>query len=113
MNQITIGSFRHVRGAWQGRLQTLGIDEPLYLAPVDPREGGDAPGWRIHHGDSAEGQSVGEGADRIGGPGGFHIAVRIDGPLFPRPIEAMLLHPRQGDVHHLVWSRPPEPSAGG
>ncbi|QNO27249.1 DUF736 domain-containing protein [Sphingopyxis sp. OPL5] len=108
MNTITIGIFRHVRGAYQGRLQTLGIDTPLCLLAVDPREGEDAPDWRVHIGDSAEGSPTGEAWNRLGGPGGFHVAVSIDGPLCPRPIDAMLLTAGRGDVHHLVWSRPTE-----
>jgi uncharacterized protein (DUF736 family) len=107
MNQLTIGSFRYVRGGYQGRLQALGIDEPLCLVSVDPREGEDTPEWRIHLGDNVEGAPVGEGWSRLGGPSGLYIAVLIDGPICPRPIEGMLLSPRHGDVHHLVWNRQP------
>ena len=114
MTQITIGTFRRDNGSWKGRIQTLGLDAPLYLAEVDPRENeGKCPDMRVHLGDNAEGFPIGEARHRPGGPGGFHIAVRIDGPLFPRPIDAMLLTAGHGDVHYLVWNRPPEPASGG
>lgn len=113
MRQITIGTFRLERGIWKGRIQALGVDTPLCLLPVDPRTGDDAPDWRIHLGDSADGFPVGDAWNRLGGPGGFHIAVQIDGPLCPRPIDAMLLTAGHGDVDYLVWTRPPEPAGEG
>ncbi len=113
MTTITIGHFRHVRGAYQGRLQTLGIDTPLCLVPVDPREGEDAPAWRVHLGDGAEGAPVGEAWSRLGGPGRFHVAVSIDGPFCAQPIHATLLTAGRGDVCHLVWSRSPAPAQEG
>uniref|UniRef100_UPI003A86472A DUF736 family protein n=1 Tax=Sphingomonas sp. GlSt437 TaxID=3389970 RepID=UPI003A86472A len=113
MKTITIGIFRHIRGAYQGRLQTLGIDTPLCLLSVDPREGEDAPHWRAHLGDSAEGAPVGEAWNRLGGPGGFPRRGVDRRPALPRPIDAMLLTAGRGDVHHLVWSRPTEPGKEG
>lgn len=113
MTQITIGTFRHDGDIYQGRIQALGLDASLCLAPVDPREGNDAPNLRVHLGDSAESFPIGEGRYRTGGPGGIYIAVRIDGPLCQQPIDAMLLSGGHGDVHYLVWNRPPEPDRAG
>jgi len=112
MNPLTIGRLHYIRGGYQGRLRALGIDATLCLVPVDPREGEDAPDWRIHLGDSEEGPLIGEARNRLGGPGGFHIAVLIDGPICPRPIHAWLVDSaRHTDVHYLVWNRPPTPDA--
>lgn len=104
---MQIGCFHPVDDGFAGRLQTLGLDVPLRIAPIADRANDKAPDWRIHLDETVDGPQVGSGwTHRSDGISGF-IAVQIDCPSLAQPIRARLQPSRrQRHVHVLLWSRP-------
>ena len=50
-----IGNFTRIQDGYCGRLRTLTIDVELTLVPANAGDGENAPDFRIHAGDSADG----------------------------------------------------------
>lgn len=103
---IKIGEF-HVRGdGFSGRLVTLGIDVALTLVPAPRNDIRNAPDYRVHADEDADGPEVGAAWKRTGERAGAYVALVIDDPQFPRPIRANLFRPAiEGEPHLLFWQR--------
>ena len=102
-----IGLFTRTADGFSGRLRTLVLDAELTLVRVETPDGGNAPDYRIHLGDSAEGPEVGAGWTRTGERAGEYIVVVLDDPSLAQGVRATLFQSgRGGRVWQLVWSRP-------
>lgn len=101
-----IGTFRQTAEGYAGRLETLGLDEPLTFVRAAPSDTENAPDWRIHLGDGADGPKVGDGWDHTGEKAGRYISALLDGPILPATIRARLFRSdkREG-LHDFVWQR--------
>ena len=109
---MQIGRFREVGSGYAGRLQTLALDVPLRLVPIQ-REKDKAPDWRVHQGDKDGGSEIGSGWTHQRDGGGSFIALQLDCPTFTRPLRANLVPARgEPDVHVLLWSRPARSKRG-
>ncbi len=102
-----IGTFHRTPNGFEGRIHTLGLDVDLVLAPADAGDAENAPDWRIRLGGVGDGAEVGAAWNRTGEKAGAYFALLIDCPMLAQPIRANLFQSgQQGDVHHLLWSRP-------
>lgn len=109
---MQIGRFREVGSGYAGRLQTLTLDVPLRLVPVQSDKE-KAPDWRVHQGDNGEGPEIGSGWTHERDGGGRFIALELDCPTFARPLRANLVPARgEADAHVLLWSRPARSKRG-
>ncbi|WP_448662489.1 DUF736 domain-containing protein [Sphingomonas sp. CJ20] len=105
---ITIGAFFADGDGFRGRLETLGLSAALTIVPAGPGGVRNAPDYRLHFGDGAEGPEIGAGWKRTGERAGAYLAIVIDDPQFARPIRANLFRPTiAGQPHLLVWQRAP------
>ena len=103
---IRIGEFRSIGDGFSGRLTTLGLDVALTIVPALPSDSKNAPQYRIHAGESAEGPEVGAGWKHDGKRAGAFVVLQIDDPQLPRPIRASLFRPAtEGEPHPLFWQR--------
>ena len=103
---IKIGEFHVAGDGFSGRLVTLGIDVALTLVPATPSESRNAPDYRVHADEDADGPEVGAAWKRTGERAGAYVAVVIDDPQFSRPIRANLFRPGiEGQPHLLFWQR--------
>lgn len=103
---IRIGEFRAHGDSYSGRLVTLGIDVALTIAPAPRSDVRNAPDYRVHADEDADGPEVGAGWKRTGEKAGAYVAIVIDDPQFPRPIRANLFRPTvEGEPHLLLWQR--------
>ena len=102
-----IGVFTTTANGYSGRLKTLTLDVELTLVPANAGDGENAPDFRIHAGDSADGPEVGAAWKRTGKKAGDFIALLIDDPVFSHPIRANLFQADEtGSVFDLLWNRP-------
>jgi uncharacterized protein (DUF736 family) len=103
---IKIGEFHAQGDGYSGRLVTLGIDVALTLVPAPRSDTANAPDYRVHADEDADGPEVGAAWKRTGERAGAYVAVVIDDPQFPRPIRANLFRPAiDGQPHLLFWQR--------
>jgi uncharacterized protein (DUF736 family) len=103
---IRIGEFRAQGDGYSGRLVTLGIDVALTIVPAARSDVKNAPDYRVHADEDADGPEVGAGWKRTGEKAGAYLAIVIDDPQFPRPIRANLFRPViEGEPHLLLWQR--------
>lgn len=101
-----IGSFTRTTGGYSGRLRTLTLDVELTLVTVDKGDAENAPDYRIHLGDDADGPEVGAGWKHTGKKSGAYVALLIDDPVFTQPIRANLFQTdADGSTFHLLWNR--------
>ncbi len=103
---IRIGEF-YVRGdIYSGHLVTLGVDAAVTIVPAAHSETRNAPDYRVHAGEDAEGPEIGAGWKRTGERAGAYIAITVDDPFLPRAIRANLFRPAvEGEPHLLFWQR--------
>lgn len=102
-----IGVFTRTADGYNGRLRTLTFDVELTLVPANAGDGENAPDYRIHLGDSADGPEVGAGWKRTGEKAGAYVSLLIDDPVFTQPIRANLFQAEAtGANFHLLWNRP-------
>ena len=102
-----IGTFTRGKDGFSGHLQTLTLNVELTIVPADRGDADNAPDYRIHAGDDADGPEVGAGWTRTGEKAGEYVSVLIDDPAFAQPIHANLFKSnREGNAYHLLWSRP-------
>ena len=103
---IKIGEFIARGDGFSGRLVTLGIDVALTLVPATRRDIPNAPDYRVHADEDADGPEVGAAWKRTGERAGAYVAIVIDDPQFHRPIRANLFRPAiDGEPHLLFWQR--------
>lgn len=109
---MQIGRFHKIGVGYAGRLQTLALDVPLRLVPIQSDKE-KAPDWRVHQGDNGEGPEIGSGWTHERDGGSNFIALQLDCPTFARPLRANLV-PALGesDAHVLLWSRPARSKRG-
>ena len=87
--------------------RTLTIDVELTLVPANAGDGENAPDFRIHAGDSADGPEVGAAWKRTGEKAGAYVSLLIDDPVFTQPIRANLFQAEaKGSSFNLLWNRP-------
>jgi uncharacterized protein (DUF736 family) len=102
-----IGNFTRTQDGYYGRLRTLTIDVELTLVPANAGDGENAPDFRIHAGDSADGPEVGAAWKRTGEKAGAYVSLLIDDPVFTQPIRANLFQAEaKGSSFNLLWNRP-------
>ncbi len=103
---IRIGEF-HARGeVYTGRFVTLGIDAALTIVPAAHSDTKNAPDYRVHAGEDADGPEIGAGWKRTGERAGPYVAITIDDPFLARPVRANLFRPAvEGEAHLLFWQR--------
>jgi len=105
---IKIGEFNPREDGFSGWLATIGLDAVLTIVPAAPSDTKNAPDYRVHAGEDAEGPEVGAGWKHTGRKAGPYIALVIDDPSLPRPIRASLFRPAiEGQPHLLFWQRNP------
>ncbi|MEZ0242348.1 MAG: DUF736 domain-containing protein [Sphingomonas sp.] len=103
---IMIGEFQARGDGFSGRLTTLAIDAAVTIVPAAHSEAKNAPDYRVHAGEGADGPEIGAGWKRTGARAGAYIAVVIDDPQLPRAIRANLFRPAiEGQPHLLFWQR--------
>jgi len=108
-----IGSFTRTTGGYSGRLRTLTLDVELTLVTLDKSDAENAPDYRIHLGDDADGPEVGAGWKHSGKKAGAYVALLIDDPVFTQPIRANLFQAdANGSTFHLLWNRRSRRKAG-
>jgi len=101
-----IGSFTRTTGGYTGRLRTLTLDVELTLVTLDKSDAENAPDYRIHLGDDADGPEVGAGWKHSSKKAGAYVALLIDDPVFTQPIRANLFQTdADGSTFHLLWNR--------
>ncbi len=104
-----IGVFTRTAAGYSGRLHTLTLDVELSLVPASSGDGENAPDFRIHLGESADGPEVGAGWKRTGEKAGAYVSLLIDDPVFAQPIRANLFQTEaKGSRFHSIWNRPPK-----
>ena len=103
---INIGEFNERGDGFVGRLETFAIGASLTIVPATRSDIRNAPDYRVHVGETANGPEVGAGWKRTGEKAGAYVAIVIDDPVFPRPIRANLFRPSvEGQPHLLFWQR--------
>lgn len=103
---IRIGEFSSSGEGYRGRLILLGVEAELTLVPVAEAAAPNAPNYRIHADDSAEGREVGAAWMHHSERAGAYLALRIDDPQWPRAIRANLFRPTaESGPHQLFWQR--------
>ena len=108
-----IGSFKRTTGGYSGRLRTLTLDVELALVTLDKSDAENAPDYRIHLGEDADGPEVGAGWKHSGKKAGAYVALLIDDPVFTQPIRANLFQAdADGSTFHLLWNRRSRRKAG-
>jgi len=108
-----IGSFTRTTGGYSGRLRTLTLDVELTLVTLGKSDAENAPDYRIHLGEDADGPEIGAGWKHSGKKAGAYVALLIDDPIFTQPIRANLFQAdADGSAFHLLWSRRSRRKAG-
>eukprot|EP01037_Dinobryon_pediforme_P001384 gene1383-1405_t len=85
-----IGYFTRTQDSYWGRLRTLTIDVELPLVPANAGDGENAPDFRIHAGECADGPEVGAAWKRAGEKAGAYVSLLIADPVFMQPIHPNL-----------------------
>ena len=102
-----IGEFIRTKSGYSGRIRTLALDAALVLVPAEHSDTENAPDYRVHLGDDADGPEVGAGWKRTGEKAGEYVSLLIDDPALAQPIRANLF--RSTDDHATWvpnWNRP-------
>jgi uncharacterized protein (DUF736 family) len=103
---IRIGEFREQGYGYSGRLEMLGIQAEVTIVPATRSDIRNAPDYRVHAGEDADGPEIGAAWKRTGERAGAYLAVVVDDPQFPRPVRANLFRPTiEGQPHLLFWQR--------
>ncbi len=85
-----IGEFTRTKSGYGGRIRTLALDAALVLVPAEHSDAENAPDYRVHLGDDADGPEVGAGWKRTGEKAGEYVSLQLDDPTFAQPIRANL-----------------------
>lgn len=102
-----IGLFTRTRNGYAGRIRTLGLDTELVLVPAEHSDADNAPDYRIHLGDEADGPEIGAAWKRTGEKAGDYVSLQIDDPTFGQPIRANLFQSADDrSAWGLNWNRP-------
>jgi len=102
-----IGDFARTADGYSGRLRTLTLDVELTLVPANSGDGENAPDFRIHPGENADGPEVGAAWKRAAKKAGEYVSLLIDDPAFAPPIRANLFRVEAAESgFHSVWNRP-------
>ena len=104
-----IGEFTRTKNGYGGRIRTLVLDAALVLVPAEHSDAENAPDYRVHLGDDADGPEVGAGWKRTGEKAGDYVSLQIDDPTFGHPIRANLFQSADDkSAWGLHWNRPPK-----
>ena len=77
-----IGEFTRTKSGFGGRIRTLALDAALVLVPAEHSDAENAPDYRVHLGDDADGPEVGAGWKRTGEKAGEYVSLQLDDPTF-------------------------------
>lgn len=103
---IRIGEFNVQDEGFSGRVDTIIFGAALTIVPAARSDAKNAPDYRVHAGEDADGPEIGAGWKRTGERAGAYVAIVIDDPLLPRAIRANLFRPAiEGQPHLLFWQR--------
>lgn len=103
---IRIGALHERGDGYSGRLETLGLTVAVTIVPAARTDIRNAPDYRVHAGEDADGPEIGAAWKRTGERAGAYLAVVVDDPQFTRPLRANLFRPTsQGQPHLLFWQR--------
>lgn len=102
-----IGEFTRTKSGYCGRIRTLAVDAALVLVPAEHSDAENAPDYRVHLGDDADGPEVGAGWKRTGEKAGEYVSLQLDDPTFAQPIRANLFQSADDkSASGLYWNRP-------
>lgn len=102
-----IGEFTRTKNGYGGRIRTLALDATLVLVPAEHSDAENAPDYRVHLGDDADGPEVGAGWKRTGEKAGEYVSLQLDDPTFAQPIRANLFQSADDKSSWgLYWNRP-------
>jgi uncharacterized protein (DUF736 family) len=102
-----IGEFTRTKSGYGGRIRTLALDAALVIVPAEHSDAENAPDYRVHLGDDADGPEVGAGWKRTGEKAGEYVSLQLDDPTFAQPIRANLFQsPDDKSAWGLYWNRP-------
>lgn len=94
----TIGTFKKQDGEFHGTLETLTINRPLTIRPVE-QKANKGPDFRVYAG-AAE---IGAAWSKTSEAKKEYLSVKLDDPSFASPILCRLIGTADG--HQLIWSR--------
>lgn len=102
-----IGQFTRTKSGYVGHIRTLFLDAAVTLVPAESSDTENAPDYRIHLGEDANGPEIGAGWKRTGEKAGKYVSLQLDDPALDRPIRTNLF---QSDADQgawvLQWNRP-------
>ena len=99
-----IGTFAPTKdGGWIGTIRTLAIDAKVRLVPNDNRTSKRAPAFRVFVGSARVGEAW---EAKTGGLNPKeYLKVKMDDPVFSKPIDAAMFVSENVDAAQLLWSR--------
>ena len=104
-----IGEFTRTKSGYGGRIRTLALDAALVLVPAEHSDAENAPDYRVHLGNDADGPEVGAGWKRTGEKAGDYLALQMDDPTLGQPLRANLFQSSDDkSAWGLHWNRPPK-----
>ena len=80
-----IGEFTRGKSGFTGRIRTIALDVELAIVPSEPSDAENMPDYRVRIGDE-DGPEAGVGWKRTGERAGEYIALLIDDPTLPQPV---------------------------
>ena len=107
-----IGEFIRSETGYSGRVRTLTLDLDVSIVLAEPSDTGNAPDYRLHHGEGDEARNIGAVWKRAGEKAGNYLSVLIDDPMLYHPIRASLFqNGSDGSSWSLHWNRSPKRGA--
>ena len=101
-----IGRFTRTKTGYAGHIRTLLLDAAVTLVPAESSDAENAPDYRVHLGEDANGPEIGAGWKRTGEKAGKYVSLQLDDPTFNHPIRANLFQADDEETWVLQWSRP-------
>lgn len=101
-----IGQFTRTKSGYAGHIRTLFLDAAVTLVPAESSDAENAPDYRIHLGENADGPEIGAGWKRTGEKAGKYVSLQLDDPALGRPIRANLFQSDDEGAWVLQWNRP-------
>jgi uncharacterized protein (DUF736 family) len=102
-----IGRFTRTKTGYVGHIRTLLLDAAVTLVPAESSDAENAPDYRVHLGEDANGPEIGAGWNRTGEKAGKYVSLQLDDPAFGHPIRANLFQADDENTWVLQWTRPP------
>jgi len=103
-----IGDFIRGETGFAGRIHTLLLDPEASILPAEPSKAGNAPDYRLYHGEGDAAREIGAAWTHTGEKAGDYLSVEIDDPMLAHPIRANLFRDGETSSWFLHWHRPPK-----